>query len=216
MIIAVDGTAASGKGSLAINLSKSLNLLHLDTGIFYRILAYKAVNFDHLNNEKYINNLINCAKQLTIKEVETIKSNTSINLRSAIISQKSSEIAIFESVRKELINLQRRYSKIKHSKHRGIVLDGRDIGTVVFPNAKFKFYLDADIRIRAKRRTEELIHLNYKVIYHKVLKDLVIRDERDKNRNIAPLRKANDAIFIDTSLKSEEQVLQEALDIINN
>ena len=216
MIIAVDGTAASGKGSLAKNLSNSLNLLHLDTGIFYRILAYKAVNFDHLNNEKYINNLINCAKKLTIKEVETIKSNSSINLRSGIISQKSSEIAMFESVRKELTKLQRSFSKIKHSNHRGIVLDGRDIGTVVFPNAKFKFFLDAEIRIRAERRTEELIHLNYKVIYHEVLKDLIIRDERDKNRKISPLRKAKDAIFIDTSLKSEEKVLQEALDFINN
>jgi len=216
MIIAVDGTAASGKGSLAKNLSKSLNLLHLDTGILYRILAYKAVNFSHLKNEKYINNLINFAKNLTIKEVETIASNSNINLKSGIISQKSSEIAMFESVRKELTKLQRRFSKIKHSKHRGIVLDGRDIGTVVFPNAKFKFYLDADIKIRAKRRTEELIHLNYKVIYHEVLKDLIIRDERDKNRNIAPLRKADDAIFIDTSLKSEEKVLEEALDFINN
>ncbi len=76
--IAIDGTAASGKGSLAKNLSKSLHLVHLDTGILYRILAYKAVNFDHLNNERYINNLINCAKKLTIKEVETIKSNSSI------------------------------------------------------------------------------------------------------------------------------------------
>ena len=216
MIIAVDGTAASGKGSLAKNLSKSLNLLHLDTGILYRILAYKAVNFSHLKNEKYINNLINFAKNLTIKEVETIASNSNINLKSGIISQKSSEIAMFESVRKELTKLQRRFSKIKHSKHRGIVLDGRDIGTVVFPNAKFKFYLDADIKIRAKRRTEELIHLNYKVIYHEVLKDLIIRDERDKNRNIAPLRKADDAIFIDTSVKSEEKVLEEALDFINN
>ena len=86
--------------------------------------------------------------------------------------------------------------------YKGSVLDGRDIGTIVFPNAKFKFYLDADIRIRAERRTEELIHLNYKVIYHEVLEDLVIRDERDKNRNSAPLRKANDAIFIDTSFSS--------------
>ena len=221
MIIAVDGTAASGKGSLAKNLSKSLNLLHLDTGILYRILAYKAVRFDflkneNLKNEKYINNLINCAKKLTIKEVETIKSNSSINLRSETISQKSSEIATFKSVREELTKLQRRFSKIKHSKYKGIVLDGRDIGTIVFPNAKFKFYLDADIRIRAERRTEELIHLNYKVIYHEVLEDLVIRDERDKNRSIAPLRKANDAIFIDTSLKSEKKVLQEALNFINN
>tara|TARA_B100000686_G_scaffold343588_1_gene424696 strand:- start:797 stop:1456 length:660 start_codon:yes stop_codon:yes gene_type:complete len=216
MIIAVDGTAASGKGSLAKNLSKSLNLLHLDTGILYRILAYKAVSFDYSKNEKYIDNLINCAKQLTIKEVETIKSNSSINLRSGIISQKSSEIATFEPVRNELTKLQRSFSNIKHSKHKGIVLDGRDIGTVVFPNAKFKFYLDADIRIRAERRTEELIHLNYKVIYHEVLEDLIIRDERDKNRKIAPLRKAKDAIFIDTSLKSEEKVLQEALDFINN
>ncbi len=216
IIIAVDGTAASGKGSLAKNLSKSLHLLHLDTGILYRILAYKAINFDHLNNKKYINNLTNCAKQLTIKEVETIRSNSSINLRSRIISQKASEIAMFESVRKELTKLQRSFSTIKHSNHRGIVLDGRDIGTVVFPNAKFKFFLDAEIRIRAERRTEELIHLNYKVIYHEVLEDLIIRDERDKKRKIAPLRKAKDAIFIDTSLKSEEKVLQEALDFINN
>ena len=96
------------------------------------------------------------------------------------------------------------------------MLDGRDIGTKILPDADFKFYLDADIKIRAERRTQELIHLNYEVIYHDVLNDLISRDKRDKNRIEGPLKIAKDAFYIDTGNKSEEFVLQKALKFIKS
>ena len=125
-----------------------------------------------------------------------------------------SEIAIKTEVRNELVIFQRKYANYDKSAYNGIILDGRDIGTVVFPNADFKLFLDADIEIRAERRTQELIHLNYKVIYQDILSELKLRDERDINRSVGPLLKAKDAFFIDTGYKSENLVLQEALEFI--
>ena len=204
MIIAIDGTAASGKGSLAKNLSKSLNLHHLDSGIFYRVLAYQAIKLK-INNKI---DLIELSNNLSINKIIEIKKLKSGNLRSTLISKKSSQIAPDKNIR-EYVN----QFLISHD---GVVIDGRDIGTIVFPNADFKFYLDADIKIRAERRTQELIHLNYEVIYHDVLNDLICRDKRDKNRIEGPLIIAKDAFYIDTGNKSEEFVLQKALKFIKS
>ena len=211
MIIAIDGTAGSGKGTLAKNLSSKLNLKHLDTGILFRIIASQAIKFNISNNDK---RLIDLCKNLTIDKVTKTENCERKNLRSNIVSKKASEIALNASIRNELINFQRKYIKFDKSLHNGIILDGRDIGTVVFPDADYKFYLDANVKIRAKRRTQELIHLNYKVIYHEVLNDLILRDKQDTNRTVGPLLKAEDAILIDSSIKSEDEVLKEALKYI--
>ena len=211
MIIAIDGSAGSGKGSLAKNLSKKLNLNHLDTGILFRIIAYQAIDLKIDNEDQRLSEL---SRKLTFENVEKIKIVEKEKLKSEKISQRSSEIAVNSSVRNELIIFQRKYANYYKSSYNGIVLDGRDIGTVVFPNADYKLFLDADIEIRAERRTQELIHLNYKVIYQDILSELKLRDERDINRSIGPLLKAKDAFFIDTGQKSENLVLQEALDFI--
>ena len=212
MIIAIDGTASSGKGSLAKNLSKSLNLHHLDSGLFYRVLAYQAIK---MGIERKID-LIELSKKLSIKKIIKIKKLAGENLRSTLVSKKSSQIAPEKNIREALIKLQREYVNQFLISHDGVVIDGRDIGTIVFPDAKFKFYLDADIKIRAERRTQQLIHLKYKVIYHDVLNDLICRDKRDKKRVEGPLKKAKDAFYIDTGNKSEEFVLQEVLTIIKS
>ena len=212
MIIAIDGTASSGKGSLAKNLSLSLNLHHLDSGLFYRVLAYQAIK---MGIERKID-LIELSKKLSIKKIIKIKKLAGENLRSTLISKKSSQIAPEKNIREALIKLQREYVDQFLISHDGVVIDGRDIGTVVFPDAKIKFYLDADIKIRAERRTQELIHLNYEVIYHDVLNDLICRDKRDKNRIEGPLKIAKDAFYIDTGNKSEEFVLQKALKFIKS
>ena len=162
MIIAIDGSAGSGKGSLAKNLSRKLNLNHLDTGVLFRIIALQAIDLDIDNEDERLTEL---SKKLTIKNVEQIKVTEKDKLKSEKISQRSSEIAVNANLRNELINFQRKYANYDKSAYNGIILDGRDIGTVVFPNADFKLFLDADIKIRAERRTQELIHLNYKVIY---------------------------------------------------
>ena len=211
MIIAIDGTAGSGKGSLAKNLSTKLNLNHLDTGVLFRIIACQAFNLEIDNEDERLTEL---SRKLTIENVEQFKVTEKEKLKSEKISQRSSEIATNKSVRNELINFQRKYANYDKSIYNGIVLDGRDIGTVVFPNADFKLFLDADIEIRAERRTQELIHLNYKVIYQDILSELRLRDERDINRSVGPLLKAKDAFFIDTGYKSENLVLQEALEFI--
>ena len=210
MIIAIDGTAASGKGSLAKSLAKELSIYHVDTGIFYRVLAYQVIKLGINNNKE----LINLSKILSIKKVKEIRDSEGKNLKSSLISEKSSQIASNKNIRKVLIELQRQYVNQYIISYNGVVIDGRDIGSVVFPNANFKFYLDADIKIRAERRTQELIHLNYKVIYLDVLNDLICRDERDKNRIEGPLKKVKDAFYIDTGNKSEEFVLQKALKVI--
>ena len=211
MIIAIDGSAGSGKGTLAKNLSKKLNLKHLDTGVLFRIIASQAIDLGIDDKDERLKEL---SKKLTIENVEKIKVTEKEKLKSEKISQRSSEIAIKGDIRSELIIFQRKYAHYDKSTYNGIILDGRDIGTVVFPNADFKLFLDADIEIRAERRTQELIHLNYKVIYQDILSELKLRDERDINRSVGPLLKAKDAFFIDTGYKSENLVLQEALEFI--
>jgi cytidylate kinase len=211
MIIAIDGTAGSGKGTLAKNLSSKLNLKHLDTGVLFRIIANQAIKFNISNNDK---RLVDLCKKLTVDKVLETEICENKNLKSNIVSKKASEIALNTSIRNELMNFQRKYTEFDKSLYNGVILDGRDIGTVVFPNADYKFYLDANVKIRAKRRTQELIHLNYKVIYHEVLNDLILRDKQDTNRTVGPLLKAEDAILIDSSVKSEDEVLKEALKYI--
>ena len=213
MIIAIDGSAGSGKGTLAKNLSKKLNLKHLDTGVLFRIIASQAIDLGIDDKDERLKEL---SKKLTIENVEKIKVTEKEKLKSEKISQRSSEIAIKGDIRSELIIFQRKYAQYDKSTYNGIILDGRDIGTVVFPDADFKLFLDADIEIRAERRTQELIHLNYKVIYQDILSELKLRDERDINRSVGPLVKAKDAFFIDTGYKSENLVLQEALEFIKN
>ena len=212
MIIAIDGTAASGKGSLAKNLAKVLNIYHVDTGSFYRVLASLAIKSGVENSKE----LINLAQILSVKKLIEVRDAEGKNLKSSLISEKSSQIATDKNIRKVLIELQRQYVKQHIMNHNGAVIDGRDIGSVVFPDANFKFYLDADIKIRAERRTQELIHLNYKVIYLDVLNDLISRDERDKKRAEGSLKKVKDAYYIDTGNKSEEFVLKKALKVIKS
>ena len=211
MIIAIDGSAGSGKGTLAKNLSTKLNLQHIDTGVLFRIIASQAIDLGIENEDEHLKEL---SRKLTIEIVEKFRVTEKEKLKSEKISQRSSEIAIKTEVRNELVIFQRKYANYDKSAYNGIILDGRDIGTVVFPNADFKLFLDADIEIRAERRTQELIHLNYKVIYQDILSELKLRDERDINRSVGPLLKAKDAFFIDTGYKSENLVLQEALEFI--
>ena len=162
-------------------------------------------------------NIVTCFNETILKDTAVhLLNSTKENLRSTLISKKSSQIAPDKNIREALVKLQREYVNQFLISHDGVVIDGRDIGTIVFPNADFKFYLDADIKIRAERRTQELIHLNYEVIYHDVLNDLICRDKRDKNRIEGPLIIAKDAFYIDTGNKSEEFVLQKALKFIKN
>ena len=203
-VVAIDGTAGSGKGTLAKKLAKVLNYDHLDSGLLYRILAY-----EFLNLNKDLKKLIKIDIDLNIfLEKKKIKK---MNLRSSIITKVSSEIAKLKFVRQKLISLQREFADNPPSGI-GSVIDGRDITSIITPNAEIKFYIDADVKIRAKRRLSQLDLP--KNSYNKVLEELIQRDLQDKKREISPLIKTKDSHFIDTGKINESEVLLKAIDYI--
>ena len=201
-VIAIDGTAGSGKGELAKKLSKILGFDHLDSGILYRIYAYELLR----KGGKLEN--------LSLIEIDFnvfFKKSSNANLRTEEISKFASIIAKESLVREKLISVQRKFA---NSPPNGIgsIIDGRDITTKIAPNAEIKFYLDADVNIRAKRRQIQLGLKNKD--YSEILRMMVNRDVQDKNRKISPLRKAQGSLFIDTTNISELDVLNSAIKYI--
>ena len=196
IVIAIDGLAGSGKGTIAKNISSFYNFPHLDSGILYRSVAYLChKGGENVFDEKRV---LKYAQNLNIEEIDVDK------LRTDEIDQISSKISSFSSVRESLKIFQLNFKKI-HSDKSGIVIDGRDITTVIFPDAEIKFYVTASLKDRANRRFEELVLNNPKIDKKLVIKELQKRDQRDMERSIAPLKIAKDAIVIDTSdLKIEE------------
>jgi len=204
MIIAIDGSAASGKGTLAKRLATHLGLSHLDTGTLYR-----AVGLQLLNAGQDPKNIIE--KQCVKSCVELdIALTTSPLIRSEKVAEVASVVAAMPAVRAALLDLQRQFATNPPDPN-GAVLDGRDIGTVVLPHADFKFFIDADINTRAKRRTKELLQAGQSVMFRNVLTDMQERDIRDRFRPVAPLRPSDDAISIDTSSMDADGVLALAL-----
>lgn len=205
VVIAFDGTAASGKGTIAKLLANKLGYDYLDTGVMFRKVAYYCYVHD-LNLEKDRD----LAK--IIEEIDFYKPIDSKELYSDNISDIASKIAMQENVRNVLLDIQRKFAENK----KGVVVDGRDIGTVVFPNADFKFFFDATIEERANRRYKQLQKMGKSIKLPLVLEYLEIRDERDKGRNIAPLAKAEDSFLVDTSGLNIDKVLNIVLKEIEN
>ncbi len=203
-VIAIDGTAGSGKGTLAKKIAKVLNFDHLDTGLLYRILAYE---FLKLNKNLEMLREINIDLNILLDK----KKIKLMNLRSEEITKISSEIAKLKFVRQKLISLQRKFANNPPSGI-GSVIDGRDITSVITPNAEVKFYIDADVKIRAERRLSQLDLPGS--CYDEILKDIIKRDFQDKRRKISPLIKTTDSQLIDTSKISESEVLIKAIEHI--
>ena len=210
MKIAIDGPAASGKGTLARTLAMKLSFDYLDTGTLYRAVAREALaqTLPISEENQSIQQLVELCHLLDLP----IANDES--LRSSQVAQAASKIASLADVRTALVEKQRDFAQNPPS-GKGAVLDGRDIGTVILPDADIKFYIDADIEVRAKRRHLELQATGAEISHAEVLADLIERDARDKNRTAAPLIAAKDAIFIDTSQKNAEEVLQLTLSYIN-
>lgn len=196
-IVAIDGAAGTGKGTIAKGISKEFDFSYFDTGIIYRGLALKTIS-------KYGKDFI---KKDAISEANIFDIN-SVNeseIRNPLIDKYSSIIASIPEVRNIVVNIQRNFSK-KSKGYKGIVVDGRDIGTVIFPNANLKLFISASLEERAKRRFSDFLDKNEKISYNEVIKQLQKRDQRDKERSNAPLKKAKDAIVIDTSNLTIDEV----------
>ena len=191
IIITVDGPAASGKEKISKYISKKWKLKHLDSGILYRRLALIFLK-DKIN----INNINEIKKKL--REICNISFRKSKNIRTQEIGNLASIIAVNKCVREFINNLQYQFVK-KNKNYRGFVIDGRDIGSVVFKNADLKLYIEVKSEIRAKRRYKQLIDSGEKSIYPQILKDIKLRDNKDKSRKHSPLVVPIDAHIIDNN-----------------
>ena len=218
MKIAIDGTAASGKGTLAKGLAKKLGYDYLDTGLLYRRLALDIcekglTNFNLVNEKGIISDAdINMLADITLNL--TLPLSDHPDLRKQEISHLSAVIASLPEIREILFKKQRTFANKPPSKA-GVILDGRDIGSVILPEAKIKFFIDAKPEIRAKRRYAELKSLSAEIQEETILDDLIKRDKADWTRHIAPLKRVPDAFFIDSSALNADEVLQIALNYIN-
>ena len=204
--IAIDGPASSGKSTIAKEIANRLNINYIDTGAMYRGLTYKILeNNVDIKNEFEMNNLLNSTK-ISFKDNEIYLDGININkeIRKNIISKKVSTVASLKNVRNYMLKLQREIAFNK-----SIVMDGRDIGTVVLPNADLKFFITASLEERAKRRFNDLEKEDASVSLDQLKKEIEERDCKDSNRKIAPLKKAEDAILIDnTNLTKNESILK--------
>jgi CMP/dCMP kinase len=205
-VIAIDGPAASGKGTLARRLAEYFGLYHLDTGALYRAVAWKILKSGKVieNLDQTLHHALEAAQTLTLGETDDPA------LRSDVVAQLASKVAAFSPVRAALLGFQRRFATLSP----GAVLDGRDIGTVVCPEAVVKLFLTASIESRAQRRWEELQRRGNESKYEAILADMRERDSRDSGRSVAPLVAALDAFVMDTSTLSADEVFHRALSII--
>ncbi|MGA0947487.1 MAG: (d)CMP kinase [Candidatus Puniceispirillaceae bacterium] len=208
MIIAIDGSAASGKGTLAKRLAADLGFDYLDTGALYRAVALSLLKAGADGNDIDEKQAVRLSASLDLELTQ------SPEIRNDRIASLASQVAALGPVRAELLTLQRAFAATPPHGN-GAVLDGRDIGTIVLPNADLKFFIDADIDIRAERRTKELLQAGQSVMFRDVLAEMQARDDRDRTRSVAPLRAADDAITIDTSSMDAAAVLALALSHID-
>lgn len=212
LVIAVDGPAGAGKSTIAKLIAEKLNINYIDTGAMYRAITYKCLqnNID-INNEKEV---INIAKNC---EIDFKDNNIYLNgeiltdeIRTMEVSNNVSNVAKIKEVRYLMVDVQRNIGKVS-----SVILDGRDIGSYVFPNADYKFFLIATPEERGNRRYKELVNKGYDVNLEEIIKDIIKRDEIDSNREFAPLVKAEDAIEIDTTGKTITEVVDCVLSQIN-
>ncbi len=206
LVIAIDGPAASGKGTLARRIANTLGFSYLDTGSLYRAVGLKLV-YAGIEPEQIKDNVdiaIDCARNITQDDLSNPR------LRQERIGRAASIVAAMPEIRAALLEYQREYAK----KSGGAVLDGRDIGTVVCPDADIKLFITASLGSRAKRRHKEIQGQGIEVVFSSVLKDLEERDQRDRERDQAPMQPADDAIIIDTTASSANDVFDKVMGLI--
>ncbi len=215
--VAIDGPAGSGKSTIAKMLSKEMNYIYVDTGAMYRAMAvYFSQNGVNPDNEEMINEAVknvdiaieykDGAQQVILNGV-----NVTSLLRTEETGKMASKTSKYAAVRSKLVELQRNLAKSTD-----VLMDGRDIGTTVLPDAFVKIYLTASTEARAKRRYDELVEKGEKCDYEEIKKDIENRDYQDMHREISPLRKADDAVLVDTSDMGIEEVINTIKKIIED
>lgn len=210
--IAIDGPAGSGKSTIAKIIAKKLNITYLDTGSMYRAFTYYALENNVESDDKSgIDKLLNSINLVLDKgNVFVNDKDVTKEIRYENIDKNVSKYAAIKEVREKMVNIQRDISKGK-----SVIMDGRDIGSVVLPNADFKFYMDASAEERAKRRYLQNIERGKEVPYDDILKDIKLRDENDKNREVDPLVICEDATVIDTSNMTIDEVVNFIINKVN-
>ena len=214
MIIAIDGPSASGKSTTAKGVAERLGITHLDTGAMYRATTYGIIESGiDLNDVQSIHEFLkNMALQFdSFNHIWINGENVSNKIRTNKISSSVSAVSAVPAVRSKMVEIQRSIAKGKDC-----VLEGRDIGTVVFPNADFKFFLIADILVRAKRRLKDLEKIGEESTLNDLMSDIEKRDVLDSSRDVSPLVQAKDAIAINTSNLTINEQVEKIVQIINN
>lgn len=217
IIIAVDGPSASGKGTLARRLADQFHLFYLDTGAVYRAVAKRILDAGSDPDDV----------EVAVSAARFVQDNLSWDmiedpaLRTDVVADATSRSCRFPAVREIVTDTLRRYAnhppvKHSHKPFQGAILDGRDIGTVVCPDADVKLYVTASAEIRAERRFKELSHKGIATTYETVLQDMMDRDARDSGREASPLRPAVEAIFLDTSVLDADAAFDTATNIIRD
>ncbi|MDH2926931.1 (d)CMP kinase [Lonepinella koalarum] len=216
IIITVDGPSGAGKGTLCYALAEKLGFGLLDSGAIYRVTALAALKSAVALEDELA--LANLARHLRVQflpengEVSIVLNgeNVSDQIRTQEVADAASKVAIFPQVRTALLQLQQDFVKLDQ----GLIADGRDMGTVVFPDAQVKLFLDASAEERAKRRFKQLQNKGINGNFAQILAEIQDRDFRDRNRAVAPLKPADDALLLDSTELSIDEVIQQALDYI--
>lgn len=214
--VAIDGPAGAGKSTIARLASERLGYIYVDTGALYRSIAYFVIsNNGDLDNSESIASFLPKI-QVEIKFIDGVQhvfvndEDVSNKIRTEAVSTGASKVSAVPKVREFLLELQRDFAK-KYN----VVMDGRDIGTVVLPDADVKIFLTASAEVRAERRYKEQVERGLKVNFDDILTDIKERDYRDENREIAPLKCADDGVYLDSSNQTIEENIQAVIDIIN-
>lgn len=214
-IVAIDGPAGTGKGTITSLISKELGLVNIDTGATYRCVALNAIrnNIKLEEQEKIIASLENIEIDMKNEDGEQKVflngEDVSKEIRSKEVSQTVSQVSSIKEVRYKMVEVQRKLAQGKD-----VIMEGRDITTVVFPEANVKIYMDADEQERAQRRYKEIQEKGIQMTYEEVLKNIQIRDKNDKEKEVGALKIAEDAIYLDTTGLSIEEVKDKILNII--